>query len=104
MVSLSVKGTCGPEVVRVWSEFGSEFGSEIEIEWGPVLSCAVDFSVMVEVSESEIISSESEIISSSSEVKRILEGDLSREGGLSKDLLWGVLSILGVFSLEGEFG
>ena len=57
---------------------------------------------MVVVSESEIILSESKIISSSSEVKRTLAGDLSREGGLSKDLLW-VFSISGFFLLEGEF-
>ena len=63
-------------MVREWSEFGSKFGCEFELEWGPV-----DFLIMVVVSESEIILS-------SSEVKRILVGDLSREGGLSKDLFW----------------
>ena len=91
MVCSLVKGACVPEVVREWSEFGSEFRSELELEWGPV-----DFLIMVVVSESKIILS-------SSEVKRILVGDLSREGGLSKDLLWGVLSISGFFLLEGEF-
>ena len=62
----------------------------------------MDFSIIVVVSESEIISSESEIILSSSEVKRVLAGDLSREGGLSKDLLRGVLSITGVFCWRGN--
>ena len=90
VVCLSVRGTCNPEVVQIWSEFRSEFGSEIKLEWGSVLWCAEDFSVMVEVSEFEIISS-------SSEVKTILVGDLS------KDLLLGVWSISGVFLLEGEF-
>ena len=37
VVCLSVRGTCGPEVVQIWSEFGSEFESEIELEWGSVL-------------------------------------------------------------------
>ena len=50
MVNLSVRGTCVSEVVREWSEFGSEFRSEFELEWGPV-----DFLIMVVVSESEII-------------------------------------------------
>ena len=27
-----VKGTCVPEMVREWSEFGSEFRSELEFE------------------------------------------------------------------------
>ena len=67
MVCLSVdRGTCGPEAVRIWSKFGSE----IKLRWMSVLCCAEDFSVMVEVSVSEIISS-------SSEVERILAGDLS---------------------------
>ena len=67
MVCLSVdRGTCGPEAVRIWSKFGSE----IKLRWVSVLCCAEDFSVMVEVSVSEIISS-------SSEVERILAGDLS---------------------------
>ena len=55
----------------------------IKLEWGSVIWCAEDFLVMVEVSESEIISS-------SSEVKRILAGDLSN------DLLWGVWSVSGL--------
>ena len=82
-------------MVREWSEFGSEFRSELELELegGPV-----DFSMMVVVSESEIISSESEIILFSSEVKRTLAGDLSMEGGL----FWGSFSISGVFT-GGEF-
>ena len=67
MVCLSVdRGTCGPEAVQIWSEFESK----IKLRWVSVLCCAEDFSVMVEVSESEIISS-------SSEVERILAGDLS---------------------------
>ena len=68
----------------------SKFGSKIKLEWRSVLWCSEDFLVMVEVSESEIISS-------SSEVKRILSGDLS------KDLLWGVWSVSGVFMPEGDF-
>ena len=65
--------------VKVWSKFGSEFRSELELalEGGPV-----DFSMMVVDSESKINSSESEFISFSSEVKRPLAGDLSIEGGL----------------------
>ena len=55
-----------------------------------MLCCVEDFSVMVEVSVSEIISS-------SSEVKRILEGDLSN------DLLSGIWSASGVFLPVGDF-
>ena len=78
-------------MVREWSEFGSEFRSELELalEGGPA-----DFSMMVVDSESEIILSESEIISFSSEVKRTLAGDLSIEGGL----FWGSFPIPGVFT------
>ena len=68
----------------------SKFGSKIKLEWRSVLWCSEDFLVMVEVSESEIISS-------SSEVERILSGDLSN------DLLLGVWSVSGFFLLEGEF-
>ena len=86
-------------MVREWPEFESEFRSELELELegGPA-----DFSMMVVVSESEIISSESKIISSSSEVKRILVGDLSKEGGLSRDLLWGIWSISGFYCQRGN--
>ena len=67
VVCLSVdRVTCGPEAVRIWSEFGSK----IKLRWVSVLCCVEDFSVMVKVSVSEIISS-------SSEVERILAGDLS---------------------------
>ena len=81
-------------MVREWSEFGSEFRSELELELegGPA-----DFLMMLVVSESEI-SSESEIVSFPSEVKRTLAGDLSMEGGL----FWGSFSISGVFT-GGEF-
>ena len=50
VVCLLVKGTCVPEVVREWSEFGSEFRSELELELegGPA-----DFLMMV-VSEDSI--------------------------------------------------
>ena len=89
VVCLSVRGTCGPEVVQTWSKFGSEFGFEIKLDWGSVLWYAEIFLVMVEVSESEIISS-------SSEVERILSGDLSN------DLLSGVWSV-SVFFTRGGF-
>ena len=60
LVCLLVRGTWVPKVVRGWSEFGSEFRSELELalEGGPA-----DFSMMVVDSESEIILSESELIS-----------------------------------------
>ena len=32
VVCLSVRGTCGPEMVRIWSQFGSDLGSEIKLE------------------------------------------------------------------------
>ena len=80
LVCLLVKETWVPKVVRVWSEFGSEFRSELELalEGGPV-----DFSVMEADSESEINLSESELILFSSEVKRAIAGDLSIEGSFS---------------------
>ena len=92
LVCLLVKETWVPKVVRVWSEFGSKFRSKLELalEGGPLdfSMTEVDSESEINLSESKIILSESEIISSSSEVKMILVGDLSREGGLSKDLLW----------------
>ena len=95
LVCLLVRETWAPKVVRVWSKFGSQFRSELELalEGGPV-----DFSMMVVDSESEIILSESELISFSSEVERTLAGDLSIEGGL----FWESFSISGVFT-GGEF-
>ena len=56
---------------------------------------------MVVVSESEIILSGSEIISCSSEVKRSLVGDLSREGGLSRDLFCGFFFHIRGFFIRG---
>ena len=97
LVCLLVKETWVPKVVRVWSEFGSEFRSELELalEGGPV-----DFSMMEVDSESEISSSESEFILFSSEVKRAIAGDLSIE----RSLFWGSFSISGVFTGGNQNG
>ena len=60
LVCLLVKETWVPKVVRVWSEFGSKFRSELELalEGGPV-----GFSTMEVDSESKINLSESKFIS-----------------------------------------